>query len=143
MKIDKRYGVVGGRHRALSRYYMILNRLKNTDRGRNRKYQGVKMLIDKETFVNWFMSNDFYGASVDRIDNTKDYTMDNVQLIPMSENRVKDRFKEKDGMCECFSCKEVKPIDVFAVDRRRRNGHATICKCCDSKRKSKRSTGKF
>ena len=142
MKNDKRYSVIGGRHRALSRYYMILNRVKNTNRQRNRKYQGVKMLIDKESFITWFMANDFHGASVDRIDNTKDYTMDNIQMIQMSENRVKDRIKEKDGVCECFSCKEVKPIELFALDKRRKNGHSTICKCCDSKRKSKRTAGK-
>ena len=139
---DKRYCDIGSRHRAVSRYYMILNRLKNTDRVRNRNYRGVKMLIDKETFVKWFMENDFDGASVDRIDNKKDYTMDNIQMISTSENKVKDRYKEKDGKCECYVCKEVKPIELFALDKRRENGHSTICKSCDSKRK-KRSTGKF
>lgn len=139
MKTDERYSVIGGRHRATSRYYMILNRLNNTDRARNRNYQGVKMLIDKEAFINWFMANDFPGASVDRIDNRKDYTIDNIQMIPMSENRIKDRYKEKDGMCECYSCKEVKPIELFAVDKRRKNGHSTICKRCDNKRSRKRN----
>ncbi len=135
MKNDKRYCVIGGRHRALSRYYMILNRLKNTDRVRNRNYHGVKMLIDKETFVDWFMANDFEGASVDRIDKTKDYSIDNIQMIPLCENKVKDRFKEKDGRCECYMCNEVKPIELFALDKRRKNGHSTICKRCDVKRK--------
>ena len=139
MKNDKRYRVIGSRHRALSRYYMILNRLKNTDRSKNRKYHGVKMLIDKETFVEWFMANDFEGASVDRIDSTKDYSLENIQMIPMSENRVKDRIKERNGMCECYVCKEVKPIQLFAVDKRRKNGHSTICKCCDAKRIKRKS----
>ena len=141
---DKRYCIIGSRHRALSRYYMILNRLKNTDRARNRNYHGVKMLIDRDTFINWFMVNDFEGASVDRIDNTKNYSLDNIQMIPLSENRVKDKIKAKDGMCECYMCKEVKPIESFAKDKRRKNGYATICKRCDSKRKSIHvSTGKF
>ena len=122
---------------------MIMNRLKNTNRAKNRNYNGVKMLIDKDTFVAWFMANDFEGASVDRIDKTKDYSMENIQMIPMSENRVKDRFKEKDGMCVCYVCKEEKPIQLFAVDKRRRNGHSTICRSCDAKRPSRRSTGAF
>lgn len=54
------------------------------------------MLIDKETFINWFMENDFDGASVDRIDSTKDYTLDNIQMIPFSENCGKDKVKAKD-----------------------------------------------
>jgi hypothetical protein len=122
---------------------MILNRLKNTDRVRNRNYHGVKMLIDRETFVEWFMANDFEGASVDRIDNTKDYSIDNIQMIPLSENRVKDKIKERNGMCECYRCKEVKPIELFAIDKKRKNGHKTICKRCDSARKCSRSSGKF
>lgn len=95
------------------------------------------MLIDKETFVQWFMANDFPGASVDRIDNTKDYSMENIQMIPMSENRVKDRIKDKDGMCVCWRCKEVKPIELFAKDKRRKHGHATICKSCDNARRKR------
>ena len=58
-KKDNRYSIIGGKHRALSRYYMILNRLKNTERNKNTCYQDVKMLIDKDTFVSWFMKNDF------------------------------------------------------------------------------------
>ena len=34
-KTDKRYSVIGGKHRAESRYYMILSRLKNTDTKKN------------------------------------------------------------------------------------------------------------
>ena len=95
------------------------------------------MLIDKETFVAWFMANDFEGASVDRIDNTKDYSMDNIQMIPLSINIAKDKCKAKDGMCQCYVCKETKPLECFAVDKRRKNGRSTICKKCDSVRTSR------
>lgn len=135
MKKDNRYSIIGGKHRALSRYYMILNRLKNTDAKKNRNYQGIQMLIDKDTFVEWFMKNDFEGASVDRIDKNKDYTLDNIQLITLDENIRKDKVKAKDGYCECFKCKQTKPLDFFATDKRRKNGHSTICKKCDSERK--------
>lgn len=135
MKHDDRYNVIGGRHRALSRYYMILNRLNHTDSKKNQCYNGIRMLIDKETFVEWFMQNDFEGASVDRIDNTKDYSMDNIQMISLADNVRKDKVKARNGVCECYKCKQTKPLELFAKDNRRQNGHSTICKECDSRRK--------
>lgn len=135
MKYDNRYAAIGSRHRALSRYYMILYRLNHCCDAKNKCYNGVQMLIDKETFVNWFMVNDFEGASVDRIDSTKDYSIDNIQLIPLAENIRKDKVKAKNGSCECYRCKQIKPLELFAKDKRRQNGHSTICKECDSKRK--------
>lgn len=136
MKLDNRYKVIGSKHRAESRYSMILYRINHTNEKKNRCYSGVKMLIDKEAFIKWFMENDFEGASVDRIDKTKDYSMDNIQMIPLAENIRKDKVKAKNGMCECYMCKQVKPLDYFAVDKRRQNGHSTICKACDAKRTS-------
>ena len=93
------------------------------------------MLIPKDEFVKWFMENDFEGASVDRIDNKGDYSMDNIQLIPLAENIAKDKQKAVNGFCPCYVCGEIKPLELFAVDKRRQNGHSTICKKCDSKRK--------
>lgn len=139
MKKDNRYSAVGGRHRALSRYYMILNRLKSTDREKNKKYQGIQMLIDKDTFIEWFMKNDFAGASVDRIDKDGNYTLDNIQLIPLDENIRKDKIKAKGECCECFACKETKPLELFVADKRRINGHGTICKKCDNARRRRNS----
>jgi hypothetical protein len=135
---DDRYSIIGHKHRALSRYYMILNRLNNTNRNKNTCYQNIKMLIDKDTFISWFMENDFEGASVDRIDKTKDYTIDNIQMLPLDENIRKDKIKAKNGMCECYVCKETKPLEMFAKDKRRKNGHSTICKKCDVQRKKRK-----
>lgn len=134
MKHDDRYKIIGGKHRAESRYNMILYRINHTDEQKNQCYKDIKMLIDKSTFIEWFMKNDFEGASVDRIDKTKDYSMDNIQLIPLDENIRKDKVKAKDGLCECCKCKQIKSIELFAKDKRRKNGHATICKACDAKR---------
>lgn len=138
MKQDTRYNIIGGKHRAESRYYMILYRINHTEQPKNRKYKGIKMMIDKDTFIKWFMDNDFEGASVDRIDKTKHYSMDNIQLIPLDENIRKDKVKAKNGTCECFRCRQVKPIEQFVKDKRRKNGYSTICKKCDVERKSHR-----
>jgi hypothetical protein len=140
MKHDNRNKIIGGKHRAECRYTMLIYRTTHTEQKKNRNYSGVRVLIDKDTFVKWFMENDFEGASVDRIDKTKDYSLDNIQLIPLAENIRKDKVKAKDGMCECYKCKEVKPLEMFALDNRRANGHSTICKKCDSERRKQYAT---
>lgn len=134
-KKDNRYSSIGGRHRAESRYCMLLNRIKNAHRRKNSCYKNVKVLIDKETFVKWFMENDFKGCSVDRIDKTKDYSIDNIQMIPLDENIRKDKVKARNGFCECYRCKQTKPLEFFAKDKRRKNGHSTVCKECDNARR--------
>lgn len=138
MKYDYRYKIIGGKHRAVSRYYMILHRLNHTSTKRNRCYQQIKMRIGKDDFVKWFMEHDFEGASVDRIDKTKDYTLDNIQLIPLADNIRKDKIKAQNGTCECYCCKQIKKLELFVKDKRRQNGHATICKECENKRKKYR-----
>lgn len=135
MKHDDRHRIIGGRHRAAGRYAMIVHRLNHTNEKKNSCYEGIKLLIDREVFINWFMENDFEGASVDRIDPTKDYTLDNIQLIPLAENIRKDKVKAKNGVCECYKCKQVKPLEYFSKDSSRQNGHSTLCRSCDSKRR--------
>ena len=131
---DNRYREIGGKHRALSRYYMLLNRTKTTNRSKNKCYSNVKVLISKEDFVKWFMENDFEGASVDRIDKFGDYELGNIQLISLAENIAKDKTKAKDGYCVCYRCGEKKEISAFVKDSRRSNGHTTICKVCEAER---------
>ena len=139
MKVDNRHSIIGGKHRAESRYEMIKWRLSHTDNPKNKCYAGIKLLVTKDEFVKWFMENDFDGASVDRIDSKKDYSLDNLQMIPLDENIRKDKVKSKDGFCECWRCKQIKPLDMFAIDKTRKNGHRTLCKECDLKRKKKRA----
>ena len=140
---DERYKQIGGRKRALSRWYMIRYRTTHTDQPKNRRYEGVVFNLDKEQFIKWFQRNDFENASVDRIDKNKGYTMDNIQLIPLLDNIRKDKTKASDGYCVCFRCKQKKPIEDFAKDSRRLNGHSTLCKVCDVERKSKHSGRKW
>lgn len=133
-KQDLRYKSIGHPHRAESRYYMILNRLKRTDRTKNKHYKNITMEISKEEFIQWFIERDFPGCSVDRIDNTKNYTLDNIQMISLADNIRKDKVKAHDGKCECCRCKKIKPLEEFAKDKRRANGYTTICKQCDNRR---------
>lgn len=133
-KKDMRYAVIGGRKRALSRWYMIRYRTTHTETSKNTAYKGVEFNLDKETFIKWFQERDFEHASVDRIDKNKGYTMDNIQLIPLAENIRKDKMKAKNGYCVCFRCKQIKPLQDFVKEARRINGYSTICKICERKR---------
>ena len=67
------------------------------------------------------------------------YIMEIINLITGSsqvdtENKVKvieDKIKAIDGKCECYSCKEVKPLEEFCRDRRRVTGRTTVCLSCE------------
>ena len=69
--------------------------------------------------------------SVDRIDNSKGCTLDNIQFIELGENIGKDRGVATEDHCTCYACKEVKPLEEFVISRRAWNGRATICVPCD------------
>ena len=139
---DLRNQIIGSKRRAINHYNLMLKRCNSLNK-KDLCYKNINVKITKEEFIKWFMPKDFKGCSIDRIDRNKDYELQNMQVIPLSENISKDKIKAKDGYCECFRCKQVKPIEEFAVDKRRANGHATICKKCDVERKKKPKTSKM
>lgn len=137
-KNDTRYKNVGSRYRASMRYSVIMSRLSNTHTKKNRRYAGVKLLVSREDFINWFMPRDFDGCSVDRIDPKGHYELSNMQVIPLAENIAKDKRKAKDNLCECYICKSVKPLTEFVKESRRGNGYSTICIECERERSLRR-----
>lgn len=151
-KNDTRHTIIGCRHRASSRYAMIKSRITNTSTSRNSCYEGVRLIVGRDEFIEWFMQRDFAGCSVDRINKDGDYELSNMQVIPLWKNIAKDKVKARGGVCRCFACGEEKPLDQFVSDRRRiTTGKTTICKHCESLRGSvkykkqtelMRSTGK-
>lgn len=131
---DIRYKLIGCKHRAETRWSLILYRLKNTHIKKNYNYKNIALEMEKEEFVKWFIDNDFEGCSVDRINNKLGYRIDNLQLISLSENIGKDKRKAKNGACVCCVCKIEKPLDLFRKNKRSYNGYATICLSCDRSR---------
>lgn len=129
------YKTLHSRRRANNKYNAILSRVRGYGNKKNKCYENVKIKVSREEFINWYMPLDFEGASVDRIDKNGHYEISNMQVIPLIENIRKDKIKERNGLCECYRCHEVKPISEFAKDKRRINGHSTICIECDRKRK--------
>lgn len=136
-KNDTRYKQIGGRHRALSRYYMLLNRVQALTK-KNCRYEGVEVRVSKEDFVAWFMPRDFKGCSVDRKEKTGHYELSNMQVIPLSVNIAKDKVLARDGQTRCYACRATKPLEDFVRDNRRlTTGRSTICKPCEAVRKPK------
>lgn len=132
---DARHREVGGSHRARTRYYILCNRVKNTQQSKNSCYEGIQVLVSKDEFIRWFMMNDFTGCSVDRIDKGGHYELSNMQLIPLAQNIAKDKLVSKDGMSRCYVCRNVKPLDQFVSETRRiATGKSTICKECERAR---------
>jgi hypothetical protein len=112
---------------------MIQHRINNPV-GRNSGYAGVELRIGREDFIAWFMPRDYAGCSVDRVKVEGHYEIGNIEVIPMPINAIKDRMKAKDGQCECYSCHEIKPLNEFVKDKRRKTGHGTICLVCERER---------
>jgi hypothetical protein len=113
---------------------MIRHRVNHTDTSKNRGYVGIQLLVEREEFITWFIERDFKGCSVDRIDPNGHYELSNMQVIPLAANIRKDKAIATNGKCRCYNCKEWKALKDFAVDKRRANGHSTICRACDNTR---------
>ena len=103
-------------------------------------YDNININISFDEFKKLCVENEYLISnlqkpSIDRIDNTKDYTISNIQFIELSTNIGKEKIKSKNGRCICYSCKKEKYIEEFSKTKRISTGHSTICKQCDSKRK--------
>lgn len=120
----------------MSRYYMIKHRTTHTDQPKNYCYKGVEVLCSKDEFINWYMPQDFSGASVDRISDTGHYELSNMQVISIRQNVIKSlRTVFTDTSGKCCRCKELKSLKDFAKDKRRDNGRSSMCYKCDYTRK--------
>lgn len=129
------YKTIHSRRRANNKYNAILSRVRGYGNEKNKCYKNVDVKISREEFIKWYMPLDFEGASVDRIDRKGDYEISNMQVISLTDNIRKDKVKEHDGVCECYRYHKIKPINEFVKDKRRINGHSTICIECDRERK--------
>lgn len=93
-------------------YRNMLSRVNGVTKNKNHLYLGLEIL-DKETFYKWsLVQDDFWDLfndwiasnydrrctpSIDRIDSSKGYTLDNIQWITFSENckrGANSRFKK-------------------------------------------------
>lgn len=106
-----------------------------------RTYENIIIEFTREEYKDFCILNanqilKLIKPSLDRKDKTKNYSIDNIQFIELSDNIRKDKIKSKNGKCVCFKCKIEKEIIFFAKSKERSNGHSTLCKKCDSLRKN-------
>lgn len=88
-------------------YTSALQRVLGQDKDRAHKYEGLP-ICSREQFYRKFLYSEHYlelfkkwkssgyclklSPSLDRIDNSKGYTIDNIQIITQSENRKKEAY---------------------------------------------------
>lgn len=143
------------------KYYESTRKYQKTSKGvlntiyRNQltkqKRKGIKVNYTYEEFKNKYLNDSFYlklynnwvkngylsdnKPSFDRIDNTKDYSFDNLQIITWKENNFK-------GRTECY--KKVDMYDLFdnyiktynsIIEASKENNiyHSNITACCKGK----------
>lgn len=104
-----------------------------------KSYKNISIKFDREQFKNYCLQNiehilSLKRPSIDRINKEKDYSLDNIQFIELSENIRKEKLVSKDGFCICCVCKNKKNIEEFCKDKRRINGYTTMCKVCENER---------
>ena len=131
------------RHNALTAWRGINRRVVEDDRYIKR---GIKVQVEKEAFLAWYMKNWFPRCRVDRKDNEKGYALDNIQLISLKEHNYKLRkdrlellgIKEADGMRYCYECESTKSVTEFysrgrKVSNNNPLGLSENCKECEKK----------
>ena len=108
LKVQREYQRLNNKeyHRyAKCAYNHILRRLKSKT-----SYQHRKLLFSQQEFLNWIFNNPKYAElhrqwkqsgydlklspSIDRIDNNKDYSLDNIQVITTLENSLKAYYND-------------------------------------------------
>lgn len=72
----------------------ITQRCTNEKRQEERpKYKNITNLLNKDEFIEWYIDGYFDGCEVDRIDDDKDYSIDNIQLLSKAEHNKKSASK--------------------------------------------------
>ncbi len=86
------------------------------------------------------------ALSVDRVDNSRGYSEDNIQVITVSENSSKTHRVDipKPGVADitkerrCYVCREVLPLEAFNKDKARLFGRGHECRTCSRRRGHKK-----
>lgn len=112
-----------------------------------KSYLNVNIEMTREEFKKFCISQEsiivsLSRPSLDRLDNSRGYSLDNIQIIELADNIRKDKIISNGISNTCSMCGDTKDLKLFVVDNRRFHGRSTICKECDNeRRRRKRSTG--
>lgn len=102
-------------------YLNIKSRCENTSNNRYKWYgaKNIKLEIAHKEFVSWYLlqnnNKDFIRPSVGRIDHSKNYSLDNIELVETSQNS-KERIKRLGTPTSKKGIFLVKDVFVFEFD---------------------------
>jgi len=115
--------------------------------GRSFSYKNIELCMTRDEFINWVSPQlekwkERYGnltdVSLDRKDNSKNYELDNLQLLTKYENTIKRSNNKNviapEGKAWCCYCKIYLETDNFHKLKSSYNGLAKMCKSCASKK---------
>jgi hypothetical protein len=113
------------RYAALNAYRLIQWRV-NDDK-QNYINKGIKCLIAKEAFLDWYIPKHFKGCRVDRKDNQGHYEVGNMQLISLADHnsKLRDDNLAKHGASDtathrfCSSCLKMVSNDSYYIKARK------------------------
>lgn len=95
----------------------ITQRCTNEKRQEERpKYKNVSNLLNKEEFIKWYVENYFNGCEVDRVDDDKDYSIDNIQLLSKVEHNKKSASKRIDLIKEVAICSKCDTSYIYSTE---------------------------
>lgn len=135
-------------YRAKAAFANMVRRCGNKT-SRDPAYANVKVIFTKEAWLAWAVpryekfaeDHPTESPSVSRKEDCGDYEIGNVEIAPMSDNRVRQKAKllmHADGTKLCGGkCKQVKLATDFNRNRTRPDGYDHICRVC---RRCKRRT---
>ncbi len=102
-------------------------------------YEAVLVEMTREEWKTWCKARDaeiraLSRPSVDRIDNSVGYRLDNIRVCELAENIRKEKTVFRNGLGTCYRCKQTKPADEFVRCSVRHSGRATTCRPCERAR---------
>lgn len=112
--------------------------------GRQKSYADVLVLMTRNEFLNWAIpeykkwmrNNPNMTPSLDRIDPSKHYSINNIRIIERGENcrlsRNHMNVHAPNGTAWCHSCKEYLDISYFWKSKSSYNGLQKRCKQCQT-----------
>jgi len=137
------------RTRAVRAWGCLNKRVKNGEKTYAKR--GIRIEISKDEFINWYQKNSFPHCIVDRINNEKNYTLKNIQMLTLVEHNYKRRsdrlsvigVTEGENERYCFCCARLMNIEVFGrkkdiVSKANPLGLRQYCKGCNRDKQRKR-----
>lgn len=128
------------------------SRRRKMDMPKYTKQEFVEWILSKSIFhklyINWKESKyeKMLSPSVDRIDDYKNYSFDNIQLMTWEENLKKAITDIKSGKnnktCKAVTQYDLKGIkikeyhSISAAQKETKTAHSCISECCNNKRKT-------